>query len=250
MKRIAGLVDPTPGLAAYLAEELDDIRNWAGFRSRAGGVSYRQLVERLVDLQQGLCGYCEIDIQERDRQVEHVIPQSGPGIGAAYALDHGNMVACCKGGTLPTDDRTRRLDPVRRNRSCGEAKGDRMDADFVDPRTLPDLPSLTRVNFDGRIEAEADACDSCGIPAGKIERTIEMLGLNAERLRRARENRWNALSDNWASEVGDPSVMEAAAREELLPRKNDRLSRFFTTSRSYFSIHGERVLSAHPRKWI
>ena len=125
-----------------------------------------------------------------------------------------------------------------------------MDADFVDPRTLPDLPSLTRVNFDGRIEADAASCASCGIPVGRIEKTIEILGLNTERLRRARENRWDALADNWGPGIGDRGLMEAAARGELLPDQDNRLPRFFTTSRSYFDVHAERVLSEPPKTWI
>ncbi len=112
------------------------------------------------------------------------------------------------------------------------------------------MPSLTRVNFDGRIEADAEACKHCGIPAGKIDKTIELLKLNNERLRRAREKRWQALSEIWGLETDDPSKMEAAARIELLPDENDRLPRFFTTSRSYFDAYAERVLSEPPRVWI
>lgn len=250
MKRIGSLVDPTPGLDAYLADSADGSKNWPGFRDHAGGASYRELVEALVELQHGLCGYCEVDIQERDRQVEHVIPQSDPQLGAAHVLDPSNLIACCKGGTLQTGDETRRLDPVKRNRSCGEAKEDRVDADFVDPRTLPDIPSLTRVNFDGRIEADAASCDSCGIPVDRIEKTIELLGLNTERLRRARENRWNALSDNWGTQLGVPELMEAAAKGELLPDADNRLPRFFTTSRGYFGVYAEKILSEPPRDWI
>ncbi|MYA60126.1 MAG: TIGR02646 family protein [Chloroflexi bacterium] len=248
MKCIRSLAGPTPGLSAYLA--VAGSKDWTGFRSHAGGASYRELVESLVDLQHGICGYCEIDIREPDRQVEHVIPQSDPVRGATHALDPGNMIACCKGGTLQIDDDTRRLDPVRRNRSCGEAKGNRVDPDFVDPRTLPDLPSLTRVNFDGRIEADAASCASRGVPVAKIKKTIEILGLNAERLRRARENRWNALSENWGAQIGVPGLMEAAAKGELLPNADDHLSRFFTTSRSYFGVYAEKVLSEPPRDWI
>ena len=242
------LHDCPPGLAVYLADEVDKVNDWDGFRSHEAGTSYLALVEALVDTQHGLCGYCEIDIDPRDRQVEHVIPQSDPLHGAAHALDHGNMIACCKGGTLMSDDQGRRLDPVRRNRSCGEAKGRLADADFIDPRTLPDLPSLTRVNFDGRIEADAASCDTCGIPVNKVERTIEILGLNTERLRR--ENRWNALSEHWASEIDNPELMEVAARGELLPNAENRLPRFFTTSRSYFDVFAEKVLSEPPQDWI
>ncbi|MCY4559679.1 MAG: TIGR02646 family protein [Chloroflexi bacterium] len=250
MKRIASLANLTPGLADYLAQPSDEDKNWVRFRDHAGGAAYRELVEELVNLQHGICGYCEIDIQERDRQVEHVIPQSDPLRGAAHALDAGNMIACCKGGTLVTDDETRRLDPVKRNRSCGEAKEDLVDADFVDPRTLPDLPSLTRVSFDGRIQADAASCNSCGIPVGRIEKTIEILGLNTQRLRRTRENHWDALSDNWGPEIDAPELMEAAAKGELLPDADNRLHRFFTTSRSYFGVYAESILSELPRDWI
>ena len=105
MKRIRKLSHPTPGLDAYLAEKDNDAKDWEEFRSHKAGASYRELVEALVDTQHGLCGYCEIDINERDRQVEHVLPQSAPQQGAARALDHANMIACCKGGTLQTDRR-------------------------------------------------------------------------------------------------------------------------------------------------
>ena len=250
MKCIRSLQDRPPGLDDYLAKEADEVKDWDGFRNHAGGAAYSELVETLVDIQHGLCGYCEINIEKRDRQVEHVVPQSDPRRGAAHVLDHANMIACCKGGTLQTGDENRRLDPVKRNLSCGEAKGNQVGTDFIDPRTLPALPSLTRVNFDGRIEASRAACKTSGVAVGKVEKTIEILGLNTERLRRARENRWNALSENWPTRIDDPALMIAAARTELLPYDRDRLPRFFTTSRSYFDVFGESVLSELPRDWV
>ena len=68
MKRIASLTDPTPGLAAYLAEEVDEVKDWEGFRSHETGASYLALVETLMGIQHGLYGYCEIDIDVRFRQ--------------------------------------------------------------------------------------------------------------------------------------------------------------------------------------
>ncbi len=249
MKRIRKLSNPTPGLDTYLTCE-GNKASWQRFRSHKAGASYRELAETLVDTQHGLCGYCEIDINEQDRQVEHVLPQSAPQQGAARALDHANMIACCKGGTLQTVDETRRLDPVRHNRSCGEAKGNSTDADFINPRTLPALPSLTRVHPNGNIEADTDACKKHGIAAVRVKRTIKILRLNVERLRLAREKRWNALSDNWKADFENPQVMEAAARAELLPDKENRLPRFFTTSRSFFDGYGESFLSEPPQNWI
>ena len=249
MNCIQSLKDPTPGLGTCLAEEDEEVKDWDRIRNHAGGVSYSELGETLVNIQPGLCAYCEIDIEERDRQVEHVIPQSDPQNGATLALELANMIAGCKGGALQTDDKARRLDPVRRNRSCGEAKEALVDTDFIDPGALPALPSLTRANFDGRMDADTAACEIGGIEVDKVEKTIEILGLNTERLRRARENRWNALSENWATEIADPELMEAAARGEVLPDEENRLPRFFTTSRSYFGLYGEKVLSELPQDW-
>ena len=250
MKRIQSLSALTEGLKTYLDEGVEEDKDWDGFRNHEGGNSYLEVIEKLIEIQHGLCGYCEIDIRETDRQVEHVIPQSDPSRGAALALDHCNMIACCKGGTIIAHDKVRRLDPVRHNRSCGQAKGNLVDADFIDPRMLPALPSVTRVIFTGRIEADGAACESNDIAIDRVEKTIKFLGLNTERLRRARERRWNALSDIWGPNISDPVLMETVARGELLPDKDNRLSKFFTTNRSYFDIYGEMVLSEPPMDWI
>ena len=250
MKKIRSLDGPTPGLVAYLDDDVIDTKDWDEFRSHKSGDSHSQLIEALVEIQHGLCGYCEIDIKNTDRQVEHVIPQSHPKHGAKLALDYRNLIACCKGGTLLTGDQTRRLDPVKRNRSCGEAKENKMPAKFIDPRNLPALPSVTRVIFDGRLQPDKEACKRTGIPVDSVEKTIELLALNCERLRRARENHWNALSDIWKTKVSDSEIMDAAARGELLPDNDNRLPRFFTTSRSYFGSSGEKVLSKDPMDWI
>ena len=134
--------------------------------------------------------------------------------------------------------------------SCGQKKGNRAIPDFVDPRTLPDMPSLTCVTLDGRIRIDEDACVAAEWEADRIGETVEFLGLNVERLRLAREERWRALEDAWKDYHDDEDTMRAAAREELLP-DNGRLQRFFTTSRSYFSEWGgEEILSEEPREWI
>ena len=208
-------------------------------------------------LQHGLCGYCEIDLIELDRQIEHVIPQSDPVGGSSGALDPANMVACCTGGTSKNlfgpearADEERFLPPPRRNMSCGQAKGSRSESEFVNPRTLPALPSLTKVRLDGRIETDADACSDVGIPVEMVTKTIEILGLNVERLRVAREHRWTALNESWAEYFDDSEVLKAAARSELLPDENNLLPRFFTTSRSYFAAFAESILDEPPRDWI
>ena len=197
MKPIRGLDGPPPGLSTYCAEEPDGA-NWNGFRDHRSGESYRELADALTDRQRGLCGYCEIEIAAGRRQVEHVIPQSDSEHGAAHALDVGNMIACCLGGTRSdVGDSTHYLPPTKANMSCGQKKGNDTIPDFVDPRTLPELPSLTRVGPDGRIEADEGACQAKEWAANGVGKTIELLGLNVERLRLAREERWRALEETW-----------------------------------------------------
>ena len=108
----------------------------------------------------------------------------------------------------------------------------------------------TRVRYDGRVANDQVACASVGITLDRVEKTIAILGLNVERLRRARERHWRALDDEWQEHHDDPVVMQAAARTELLPGADGRLSRFFTTSRTYFADVGERILAEDPDAWI
>lgn len=248
MKRIRRFRGPVPDLAAY-RRQAGAQASWNGYRSHgAGRRRYRGLVETLAGLQHGLCGYCEIDLREGDRQVEHVVPTSAGG--PARALDAANMIACCRGGA--SDDSDVRGDRERfspPDESCGHAKGDTADPEFVDPRALPALPSLTRVRPDGRIEADMDACAAAGRSADSVEKTVRILGLNVQRLRTARKEYWDNLSGKMPAYRGDSDATEDWARSRLLP-KNGTLPKFFTTSRSYFGELGERILAQRPRNWV
>ena len=119
----------------------------------------------------------------------------------------------------------------------------------MDPRRLPALPSLLAVRNDGRIEADSDACQSEDQVA-KVEKTIEILGLNVERLRAARERRWKDLLEVWAPHFRSDEEMTQGARAELLPRQDGHLAPFFTTRRSFFGRRGEHVLSLAADRWI
>lgn len=249
MKRIRALNGPTPGLADYLGGDGHQA-NWDGFCSHHGGAAKRELTVSLCSIQHGLCGYCEINITESDRQVEHVVPQSAPVQGEVRALDAKNMMVCCKGGTRQNRDDARYLRPLKHNRSCGEAKGNRVDPEFLDPRELPALPMLMRVGYDGRIRADAEACQDASFDVNKVNKTIEILGLNVKRLQLAREKHWRYLSEKYQKHFDDPQIIQEAARPELLPGKDNCLPPFFSTSRSYFGPVAEKILEEAPQKWI
>ena len=254
MKRVRKLSSSTPGLANYLAWVGSPL-DWNRFHDD-DREAYRELRYALVELQHHLCGYCEIDLIENDIQVEHIVPQSDPHLGAAHSLDHANLMAACRGGTESMFDSERFRDErrfrrrVSDNTSCGPAKRNVNDPDFIDPRDLPSLPSLLKVQPNGIIVADDAACADTGMDANQIRKTIEILGLNVERLRQERESRWNNLEAAWGSLGNDDEALNEGARKELLPPNGSILPKFFTTARSYFGKRGERILTEPPQSWI
>lgn len=258
MKKIRELNNPTSGLAQY-RNSVEVKANWDAFRNHNQGASHKELIEKLIDVQHGLCGYCEINLTETDRQIEHVIPRNDPQHGAAREVDVKNMIACCKGGTssvfAPSErssDEDRYREPVKDNMSCGQAKGDRNEVDFLDPRKLSDLPSLTKVLVNGEIEVDEKACASEDIPPARVRKTIEILNLNAKRLRLARAKQWNDLEEE-SGQIGDPDdpdTMNVWIRSILIPDENGQLTPFFTTNRSYFGPLSESILAQQPQTWI
>ena len=248
MKKIHEFKNPTSGLAEYL-NLVGDNANWIEFRSHMSGASYEELSESLTRNQHGLCAYCEIAI-DGWRQVEHVTPQSDAESGIARALDIANMVACCLGGTRPEAGSRRGRKPGRP--SCGQAKGDQWDQHFLDPREIPVLPSLMRVIDNGVIEADETACEVAGFLPGRVTRTIEILNLNSERLRLAREKRWDGLHEELGQvyDAADPEVVNDWMRSELTPDEAGCLVQFFTTSRSYFAPLSEDILAEDPQEWV
>ena len=248
IRRLSEAGDGLKGLTRY-REDSGDQANWNCFRRRYRR-AYQELVQALCHVQHGLCGYCEINIIPQDKQVEHVVPRSHPSQGRAGELDPANMMLCCQGGTCPTNDNERKLRPIKENRSCGEAKENSMDPQFIDPRDLPPLPSLVRIDDEGEISADEDACKAAKIDVSRVEKTIRILGLNVKRLQKDRKQHWDDLSTNYQEYLKDPQKLEAMARMELLPGKDGRLPRFFSTSRSYFGPVAEQVLAEAPQEWI
>ena len=241
MKKIRGLNTPTPGLAEYL-NIVGANANWTEFCSHNSGASRNELMDALAQNQHGLCAYCEIAIPAWPRQIEHVIPRSDPQHGAEREVDVTNMIACCVGGTRSKARKSG-------GHTCGQAKENQNDENFIDPRLLPAQPSLTKILRDGSITVDEEACESEGIPVSHVRRTIEILNLNAERLRLTRTKYWNELVER-SRQFDDPDKMNAWIRDVLIPDESGQLTPFFTTSRSYFDPLSESILAQQPQTWI
>ena len=258
MKRICTLASPPPGIDAYLKQP-DAPMEWDAFR-RTDRCAFRELRDALAARQHGLCGYCEINLVSNDVQVEHFIPQSDSRQGDALALDCTNLIACCKGGSESMfeagalNDAERFQRPVTGNASCGQAKGSRRLPVSIDPRRLPASPPLFRVEeVNGEMIADSDACSLVGINVAEVQQAIDVLGLNAPRLQRARLTRLENLMQVEVEQMVMPDYpvfMANWVRAELLPDGDGNLLEFFTTRRSYFGGLAERILAETPQAWI
>ena len=251
MKPIKVLHSAPAGLVCYVMKGPNDL-SWNRFHNDDPD-AYRELRDALLLLQHGLCGYCEQIIPTEDCQVEHVIPRSSNTNGHPHDLSTHNLLASCKGGT-PRDlfgPETRQHDPDRfGDLSCGQLKGDLLDKLFIDPRTLPQNRALFRVASNGNIEADSNACLATGMPKDRVDRTIKILGLNCDRLKRAREKRWHMINDIYKEYLDNPQLMRRVAKAELLPDKNRILPPFFTTNRSYFMPFSEGILAKSNGVWV
>lgn len=251
MKPIRVLHFAPPGLAQYVRDKPTDY-SWTRFRDE-DQESYIELREALSRLQHGLCGYCEQSILKDDCQVEHVLPRSSNRSHHLHDLTPTNLIASCKGGSARNfyGPDTRHPDPDRfGDNSCGQAKGETLDDLFLDPRTLPKKRSLFKVNALGQVFADEMACQETSISECRVERTIEILGLGVERLRRARERRWNFLNESYSEDFSNSQVIRKAAEVELMQDKQGNLQPFFTTNRSYFMPFSDEVLTASEQIWV
>ena len=249
MKRIRRVEQPTPGLAEYRSVEWES-PSWDGFRSHRSGAAYRELRTALVENQRGLCCYCEIDLVSAGVQIEHVRPRSAAVSDPGGELGIGNLLASCYGGTKRSPRPQVYSPPVGSNRSCGPAKGGASNPAFLDPRDSPASPSLYRVDPEGRITPDADACAAVGVPVSRVAASIRLVGLDVGRLRRARVAVRRDLLRLSAGDEDDSATVEEVARQVLSPDTDGRLLEFFTTARSYFGDAAEAVLAEAPEDCV
>jgi uncharacterized protein (TIGR02646 family) len=93
VKPVQGLTAPTPGLVDY-REAYPESRNWNGFRENyKSGEAYKELIGALAAKQRGLCAYCEIDVTDTDRRVEHFHPKCDTQSLVNWTFDPSNLLA-------------------------------------------------------------------------------------------------------------------------------------------------------------
>lgn len=266
MKHVRALADEPPLLAHYRATcPNEDQRpaheassTWEGFKTAQA--AYRQVLDSLADRQQGLCLYCEQCLVDasggflpNDYQVEHVLAKSG---GVGRVLDWTNLALACTGGTYPHHQDASRFMPGP-NKSCGQRKDSAELPPGTDPRKAPLVDTLVEVAIDGSLIANAANCAAAKIFDVDITSAINLLNLNCERLRMARQDRRDNIS-TWfvplLAEILSSAHLDDAQRQQMLdlwiagrlqPHPSGRLRAFWSTERCAIGADAETWISTN-----
>jgi uncharacterized protein (TIGR02646 family) len=251
MKRIIKGDEPER-LKAYREARPDN--SWEQFNQK--DARKREVQERLIEDQGGLCAYCEVDLkpgvdeQLADLRVEHFHPKSDRTTGKNWHLEWSNLLACCHAGSqkgvVDADERYTSPD----HHSCDVPKGQHnWDEDIINPLHLPAFPPIFKYQrSNGSIQVDPPNCQQAGLDPTKAQATIDKLRLDAERLRNLRQGELNRINELMISEVAKGlSVAEARQRlAKALLRKdgNNRWPKFFSAIRSYLGSAAEEQLGA------
>ena len=161
----------------------------------------------LMQEQGGICCYCERELHDNDRHIEHFKPQSDDAVDP---LDYSNMICSCQ-------KQIKKGEP----RHCGNLKGNWFDAEQLVSPLSPDCA--------GRFEYAADGYIVAVAGNSAASETIKKLGLDLDKL-------------NWLrNQAIEPFLDPMLTDEELiafisgyLEKKDGRYNSFFTTIKFLF----------------
>lgn len=200
MKKLPNKGAIPTGLNDYQQQYPDD-RDWEHFR--AVRTAYDELKVAVFNEQAHLCAYCECKVPPEEyhrRRIEHFHPKSDLTGSRNWTLDWHNMLGVCHGGS---DNENREIFPLPDNLSCDAHKDSMItnshlllacEGYLINPLTMNTTECL--FSFDkssGKLLSNDAVCSKVTIPGNKysttkelVEKTIEFLNLNCNRLNTAR----------------------------------------------------------------
>ncbi len=147
----------------------------------------QQLKAALISEQKYLCCYCCNRISDNNSHIEHFVPQSADN---DLSLEYSNLHASCQGENSDM-------------KHCGHAKGNEYDETLLISPLDVNCEKRFSYSVNGKIEP-TDMLDE------GAKYTIEVLALNDERLKKAREEAM------WAAEVF--LVNDEVKRQQLIAK--------------------------------
>ncbi|MFZ6724318.1 retron system putative HNH endonuclease [Undibacterium sp. MH2W] len=161
----------------------------------------------------GLCIYCEQKLIDKfDFQVEHFEPKKGDKNSTYtpsepnWAIYWNNLLPACLGGTAPRSnmpilisDSESRVYTSKNNISCGQFKGEKKPKDgFIPPEKISSTEVIFLYEVDGKMKFNQNAKNLRELNKAAVDKHIELLNLNCDRLKRARAKFAILLEDEFA----------------------------------------------------
>lgn len=260
MKQVRHLSARPPLLEGYCVAN-PAATDWEAFKRDCPG-GYRELLDALTKRQRNLCSFCEIELLEYDRHVEHWRPKRLATPQANLAFDIANLSASCENLTKAhwfraMESRSGNPHP-QPNQSCGPAKGGHdphaQAPQPYDVEELPVTPSVFSVGRDGKLSVDYSAANAAVLEPDRLQATIEFLNLNCTRLKNARAAVFEELDkqfdDLTTTQLLAPAVaLSQIAEQQIRLNPAGALPEFLTTLRSYFGDLAEVRLAAVP-DWV
>lgn len=195
MKKINKSLPPNPLTVFYASKPTE---NWEKFRKHRNLKSYNRVKEIVFEDQNGLCAYCEdyiLHLGKDKRRIEHFHDKSDTDLSVNnWALDWNNVFGVCNGGT--DEGSTYR---IPQNLSC-DAHKERVLASphtegiLLNPLDFPLSPIFLFDKVTGHLNADIEICKQLDLYVPNsydsfkelVEKTIEILNLNCDRLSKKR----------------------------------------------------------------
>jgi hypothetical protein len=151
---------------------------------------YKIIIDCLLINQNQLCAYCECKIINNNKQIELFILKSLTTDKLDYIFGFSKLFICYKGGSNISKNNLITSKYIKNNLSCGQKKGStNPEGRCLNPYELPDF-SIFKLYLTNEsnilLVPDEDKCRDAKIDINLVFSTIEILGLNYDRLSKKR----------------------------------------------------------------
>lgn len=174
-----------------------------------GTQCHGDLRQNLRQEQEGLCCYCELEVEDGDGHIEHMEPRSR---NQARTYDYSNLAISCNGG---------------HTEHCGHYKDNKSGHSWDAGRFLPPHDPATAELFEYLLDGSVQATVK---DPGRASYLINYLGLDCSRLTNRRREHARSLVDTLGDQPGQ-DLVDWLRQEYLQTGANDRLKQFYSLSK-------------------
>jgi len=228
MKKVKQLQQRPAGLEAFFRQypqerNWDKFRNYQSYKNALGETAYEELRKALVEIQHGLCAYCETDLTEYKNyppRIEHFCPKSFDKDGSVnWTLELINLFGACQGGSKKNygsndANKSKFYWADKGNESCDAPKSEKVPdwciskglhnnyevIRILKPSDIPESPVIFKVTINGEHEgklSENRKQISDNEITDRAKNTINVLNLNCDRLVDARQEVIHKLKEEY-----------------------------------------------------